>query len=115
MALCHYCRFGRLVLAVSLKLFDRRSYLGSASRSHVNSGPCVAGERETVEEARVEVVVPPARLEAVVAALREAHPYEEAAFDIYPRLPAPVTTFGMGRIGSLPSPMTQVGCPRSTG
>jgi len=78
-------------------------------RCGANTNPTIGtpGERETVEEARVEVVVPPARLEAVVAALREAHPYEEAAFDIYPRLPAPVTTFGMGRIGSLPSPMTQ--------
>ena len=40
------------------------------------------GEEEHVEECRVEVVVPEERLEAVVAALREAHPYEEVAFDL---------------------------------
>lgn len=83
--------------------------------SHVKLDLWVAGEREAVEEARVEVVVPPSRLEAVVAALRETHPYQEAAFDVYPRLSAPVPAFGMGRIGLLPSPMTQVGCPQSTG
>ncbi len=61
-----------------------------------------------MQEVRVEVVVPPADLEAVVAALRGAHPYEEVAFDVYPRVAAPVSAFGMGRIGTLPSPMTQV-------
>ncbi len=35
-------------------------------------------------ELRVETVVPAERLDAVVAALRAAHPYEELAFDVYP-------------------------------
>jgi len=43
-----------------------------------------AGEEEHVPEYRVEVVVPQERLEAVVDALRAAHPYEEVAFDLYP-------------------------------
>ena len=42
------------------------------------------GEEEHVEEYRVEVVVPEAALAAAVDALREAHPYEEVAFDLYP-------------------------------
>jgi hypothetical protein len=42
------------------------------------------GEEEHVEECRVEVVVPEAHLTAAVDALREAHPYEEVAFDVYP-------------------------------
>ena len=42
------------------------------------------GEEERVEEYRVEVVVPEQSLAAAVAALREAHPYEEVAFDLYP-------------------------------
>jgi len=33
---------------------------------------------------RVETVVPANALEAVIAALRAAHPYEEPAFDLYP-------------------------------
>ncbi|MDE3024749.1 MAG: hypothetical protein KGI93_04180 [Acidobacteriota bacterium] len=42
------------------------------------------GREERVAELRVEVVVPEARLDAVVAALRSAHPYEEPAFDVIP-------------------------------
>ena len=42
------------------------------------------GEEERVSEYRVEVVVPEELLEPVVAALREAHPYEEVAFDLVP-------------------------------
>jgi len=42
------------------------------------------GEEEQVEEYRVEVVVPAASLAAAVDALRDAHPYEEVAFDLYP-------------------------------
>jgi hypothetical protein len=40
------------------------------------------GEEEHVDECRVEVVVPEDRRDAVVAALRQAHPYEEVAFDL---------------------------------
>ena len=43
------------------------------------------GEEELVEEYRVEVVVPEDALSAAVDALRESHPYEEVAFDLYPR------------------------------
>jgi hypothetical protein len=42
------------------------------------------GEEEHVPEYRVETVVPDDRADAVVAALRAAHPYEEVAFDLYP-------------------------------
>ena len=45
-----------------------------------------AGQDETVTEYRVETVVPDEKLDAVVAALRRAHPYEEPAYDVYPRL-----------------------------
>jgi structural toxin protein (hemagglutinin/hemolysin) RtxA len=45
-----------------------------------------AGRDETVTEYRVETVVPEARLAAVVEALRRAHPYEEPAFDVFPRI-----------------------------
>ena len=45
-----------------------------------------AGESGRLEEAaeiRLEMVVPEARLSAVVAAMRAAHPYEEVAYDVY--------------------------------
>ena len=41
------------------------------------------GEEERVIEARFETVFPADRHDAVVAALRAAHPYEEPAFDVY--------------------------------
>jgi hypothetical protein len=42
------------------------------------------GREERVNELRVETVVPPEKAADVVAALREAHPYEEVAFELYP-------------------------------
>jgi hypothetical protein len=44
------------------------------------------GTEERVSELRVETVVAAERAQAVVAALREAHPYEEVAFELYPLL-----------------------------
>jgi hypothetical protein len=43
-----------------------------------------SGREEHVPELRVETVVPAESLHDVVAALREAHPYEEPAYDVYP-------------------------------
>jgi hypothetical protein len=40
------------------------------------------GALETVEEYRVEMVCEDAVVDAVIAALRQAHPYEEPAFDV---------------------------------
>jgi hypothetical protein len=48
-----------------------------------------AGEperEERVPELRLETVYPVERETEVVRALREAHPYEEPAFDLYERL-----------------------------
>jgi hypothetical protein len=42
-----------------------------------------AGREERVPELRVETVFPAERHDDVVAALRDAHPYEEPAFDVY--------------------------------
>jgi hypothetical protein len=50
------------------------------------SAPSVgrAGADQRVAELRVETRLPEDRVDAVVAALRAAHPYEEPAFDLYP-------------------------------
>jgi hypothetical protein len=42
------------------------------------------GTEERVSELRVETVLPAELASDVVAALREAHPYEEVAFELYP-------------------------------
>ena len=42
------------------------------------------GQEEHVPELRLETVYPLEREAEVVRALREAHPYEEPAFDLYP-------------------------------
>jgi dinuclear metal center YbgI/SA1388 family protein len=62
------------------------------------------GRREEASEYRLEVVVPEGKLEAVVAAMRAAHSYEEVAFDVIPLRPS--KSGGEGRIGELPSPVS---------
>ncbi|HZX49537.1 MAG TPA: YqfO family protein [Candidatus Paceibacterota bacterium] len=42
------------------------------------------GKLELVEEERIEFVCSRAILQGVLKAMKEAHPYEEVAFDIYP-------------------------------
>jgi hypothetical protein len=42
------------------------------------------GIEQRVAELRLETVFPEERQDAVIEALRQAHPYEEPAFDIYP-------------------------------
>jgi hypothetical protein len=42
------------------------------------------GTEERIAELRVETVVPAELAGQVVEALREAHPYEEVAFELYP-------------------------------
>ena len=42
-----------------------------------------AGKIEKVEEERIEVICPKGRLEEVLKSVKEAHPYEEPAIDVY--------------------------------
>ena len=54
----------------------------------VGTSPSVgaAGREQRVMELRLETVYPEELHDQVVDALREAHPYEEPAFDVYPLL-----------------------------
>lgn len=61
------------------------------------------GVLESVEEARIDVLVPRTRRAAVLAALRAVHPYTEPAFDLHELAPV-AGRAGPGRIGSLPAP-----------
>lgn len=63
------------------------------------------GERETVEERRVEMVVPRALRPVALAALRTAHPYEEPAIDVL-ELATWSGPRGVGRVGRLESATT---------
>ncbi|MER3413293.1 MAG: Nif3-like dinuclear metal center hexameric protein [Armatimonadota bacterium] len=58
------------------------------------------GRRETVEEVRVEMVVPESAKERALRALREHHPYDEPAFDLYEL--ANGEAVSIGRAGLLP-------------
>lgn len=62
------------------------------------------GRREEVSEWRLEVITPSSALERVLRAMRQAHSYEEPAFDVYP-LHAPAAG-GEGRVGQLAQPIT---------
>jgi dinuclear metal center YbgI/SA1388 family protein len=62
------------------------------------------GRVETVAEARMEMVCPAHKQEAVVAALRNAHPYEEPAFYVI-QLANSSGEHGIGRIGMLAAPL----------
>lgn len=56
-----------------------------------------AGRLETVVETRLEMVCPKHALGAVARVMRDVHPYEEPAWDVYALAPRPAPDFGMGR------------------
>lgn len=55
-------------------------------KPEVGARPAIGevGKLEEVEEDRIECQVPEESVDAVLAALRKAHPYEEIAYDLYP-------------------------------
>ncbi len=55
-------------------------------RGNENSNPTVgtALQYESVEEEKIEVVVPREILKHIIEEVKKVHPYEEMAFDIYP-------------------------------
>lgn len=62
------------------------------------------GERENSLETKIEVLVSKHRLNSVVKAMKEAHPYEEVAYEAYPILNE--NNFeGAGMIGMLSEPI----------
>jgi dinuclear metal center YbgI/SA1388 family protein len=63
------------------------------------------GRLEKVEEIRLETVVPTHAARRAAAAAISAHPYEEAALDLYP-LDGHSEGCGYGRVGTPPRPMT---------
>ncbi|QKY69476.1 Nif3-like dinuclear metal center hexameric protein [Lentibacillus sp. CBA3610] len=63
------------------------------------------GELEFVDEVKMETIIPAAKLTPVIDAMTAAHPYEEAAYDIYP-VENSGEAYGIGRIGRLSDELT---------
>jgi dinuclear metal center YbgI/SA1388 family protein len=84
----------------SFRLAGTGTFFGSDA-----SNPTVGqkGRREDVSEWRLEAVCPERSVEAVVAAIRKAHSYEEPAYDVYALRPA-MAPLGEGRVGLLSRP-----------
>jgi dinuclear metal center YbgI/SA1388 family protein len=79
------------------------TFLGSDA---ANPAVGAAGRLETVVETRLEMVCPKRALGAVARVMRDVHPYEEPAWDVYPLAPRPAPGFGMGRSVELSEPTT---------
>jgi dinuclear metal center YbgI/SA1388 family protein len=97
--------------------YDQCSYRVTGTGTffpHEGTNPTIGriGEREEVVEYRLEVILPADKLDAVVAAVRASHSYEEPAFDVYPLVfpksvsDSSMTCAGEGRFGNLPFPST---------
>lgn len=65
-----------------------------------------SGRLETVQEVRMEMVCPASALPLASEMLRQFHPYEEPAWDVYPMNPKPDRTRGFGRRITLDQPAT---------
>ena len=70
------------------------TFLGAPDTKPAIGAP---GELETVQELRLEMVCSRRSLALALATLRQFHPYEEPAVDVYPLEPRPVRTLGVGR------------------
>jgi dinuclear metal center YbgI/SA1388 family protein len=90
--------------------YDRCAFLVDGEgtfRPGPTSNPAIGtrGKVEVVAETRIEMVLPRAARDAVVEALRRAHPYEEPAFDVI-ELGGWSSDRGAGRLGLLRQPRT---------
>ncbi|WP_052446679.1 Nif3-like dinuclear metal center hexameric protein [Candidatus Soleaferrea massiliensis] len=63
-----------------------------------------AGKTQRVPETRLEMIVPPEKRAAVIAALHASHPYEVPAYDLFENHAVRGFRY-MGRIGNLPEEM----------
>jgi dinuclear metal center YbgI/SA1388 family protein len=76
-------------------------------RGQAGSSPAIGqpGRLEHVEELRLEIEAPKARVREVVKAIRKAHSYETPAIDVYPTEHL-YGALGTGRIGTLGKAMS---------
>ena len=77
-------------------------------RPQAGANPTIGsvGDLEVVEEVRIESVCPRRLRSEALAAMIEAHPYEEPAYDVIELASLPAGDRGSGRIGVLEEPLT---------
>lgn len=63
-------------------------------------------KRESVDEERLEMIVPAAKLPGAIKAMLAAHPYEEAAYDLF-KLIKTRNDLGLGAYGDFAKPISQ--------
>ncbi|GAB4287807.1 MAG: Nif3-like dinuclear metal center hexameric protein [Ignavibacteriaceae bacterium] len=83
-------------------------YRGTGSFRGSEKTRPVVGKKERLEyvdEIKLEVLVNNWKLNSVINAVKNVHPYEEVAYDIYP-LSNDNVNYGIGAVGNLPEKMT---------
>lgn len=70
------------------------------------TNPYIGGKNklEIVNEIKIETIIKEKEYKRVLSAMKEAHPYEEVAYDLYP-LKHIGNSIGLGRIGTLERPV----------
>ncbi|WP_217586726.1 Nif3-like dinuclear metal center hexameric protein [Lentibacillus saliphilus] len=87
-----HCTFNTQGTGTFLPTEQANPYIG-----HIN-------ELTYVEETKIETIVPETKLQNILQAMIQAHPYEEVAYDVY-KLDNKGEPFGIGRIGRLTESM----------
>lgn len=86
----------------SFKLEGQGSFKGSSeSNPHIGS----KDNYEIVEEVRLEILVNRWNLDGAISAMKNVHPYDEPAFDVF-KLNNKNVNFGYGAIGELERPVS---------
>lgn len=88
-----YCTFRQDGIGTFLPLEGTNPHIGQL------------GKLEEVEEVKIETIFPEKLEHRIIRAMIKAHPYEEAAYDIY-SLDNQGQQFGLGRVGRLKERMT---------
>lgn len=88
-----YCSFAAPGIGTFMPMPGADPYVGTV------------GELEMASELRLEMIAPEEYVEDVIQAIREAHPYEEVAYDVYPLQNKGYQT-GLGLVGKLRNAMT---------
>lgn len=79
-------------------------YFKGSEKSNPSFG--VKGKLEKVDEVKIEVLVNSFDVSKVVSAMKQTHPYEEVAYDVYPLVNENVN-YGMGVIGVLENELSE--------
>ncbi|MDF2548179.1 MAG: Nif3-like dinuclear metal center hexameric protein [Anaerosolibacter sp.] len=83
-----YCTYQTMGTGTFMPLKGSNPYIGKEN------------ELEKVAEYRLETIVSHKNLKVVIQKMKESHPYEEAAYDVF-ALNNNIESFGMGRMGML--------------